>query len=122
MEKDILEQIRTNLLGEKSRIEAELEKIGATSDSDVKFRDIGSKSEDNAQEVTDYENRLSLVQTLKKELEDLDKTLLTLDKGDYGTCKYCKKQINPLRLIARPTSGSCVECKSTLQSRPKIAM
>jgi RNA polymerase-binding transcription factor DksA len=40
--------------------------------------------------------------------------LKRLEKGDYGVCRYCKKPIEEKRLLIRPTSSACVQCKKTI--------
>jgi DnaK suppressor protein len=51
---------------------------------------------------------------LEDELNDTIKALKAIESGKYGICKYCGKPIDEKRLIARPTSSSCIECKKTL--------
>ena len=52
--------------------------------------------------------------TLEKTLRDVKRALIAIEKGTYGVCKYCDKPIEEKRLLARPTSSSCVSCKKTL--------
>lgn len=114
MDQEILKQIKQNLQQRKADLEAELAKV-IDIDGEAVYEDIGDDEDTNAQEVTQYSDRLSLVAELKKNLADVEKSLKKLDSGDYGLCKYCKKEINPQRLLVRPASGSCIECKATLQ-------
>jgi DnaK suppressor protein len=51
---------------------------------------------------------------LEKQLRDTNKALASIEDGSYGTCKHCGEPINEQRLIARPTSTSCIECKKKL--------
>ena len=53
-------------------------------------------------------------ETLEKMLRDVGKSLKRIEEGSYGVCKYCDKPIDEKRLLARPTSSACVECKKTL--------
>lgn len=114
MDKAILDQIREKLEARKSELETELSTI-ANQEGIATFEDIEDDEDVNAQEVSQYSDRLSLAAELKKHLDDVNKSLKKIDEGSYGICKYCKKEINPQRLLARPASGSCVECKATLQ-------
>jgi DnaK suppressor protein len=81
----------------------------------VEYPESGSSSDDdNAAEVSEFSDRLSLSGTLEKQLEDVDKALKAMDKGVYGICKYCDKPIDFKRLEARPASSACVSCKKLL--------
>lgn len=75
------------------------------------FPDYGSSEDENAQEVSAYEDRLSVEGTLEKELRDIDSSLKKIKDGIYGVCKYCGKDIGEARLRVRPSSSACVECK-----------
>jgi DnaK suppressor protein len=75
------------------------------------FPDYGSSEDENAQEVSAYEDRLSVEGTLEKELRDIDSSLEKIKDGTYGVCKYCGKDIGEARLRVRPSSSACVECK-----------
>lgn len=117
MDPNILKEIEEKLLVRKKELDVELSKI-SNKNGDVReatFADIGTDEDDNAQEVSAFSDQLSLVAQLSKNLEDVEKALKKIKEGTYGTCKYCKKPIDTRRLLARPDSGSCVECKAALQ-------
>ena len=57
---------------------------------------------------------MSLEDTLKKALRDVESSLDRIEKGAYGTCKYCNEEIDEQRIEARPTSSACIKCKKTL--------
>ncbi len=114
MDQNILNQIKTSLEDRKAELEKELSTL-RESNGEVRYDDIGDEEDANAQEVTQYSDRLSIVTELEKHLQDVNKSLSMIEEGTYGICKYCKKEINPQRLLARPASSSCVECKATLQ-------
>ncbi len=83
-------------------------------DFNAEFPQIGDKEDENAAEVEQYSTNLSLERTLESALRDVKKSLERLKNGDYGTCKYCSKEIDPKRLLARPTSSACIDCKKRL--------
>ena len=116
---DFLKQVEENLLQEATRLEAELAKFSKKNpnvpgDYDATFPEYGDEDDDNAREVAQYTANKPLEITLEKSLRDTRKTLERLKTGDYGICKYCEQPIEEKRLLARPTSGSCVSCKKTL--------
>ena len=88
----------------------EADKLGA------KFPEYGDKPDENAQEISDYTTTVATEKVLESDLKDIEGALKRIANGTYGICKYCQKEINPKRLIARPTASSCVECKNELQN------
>lgn len=108
------------LLAEKARLEEELSRFAhrnpnaATTDFDAEFPNLGDKEDENASEVAQYSDNLSLEGELEKALRDVESALKVIDAGKYGICKYCGQEIDERRLQARPTSSSCIQCKKTL--------
>lgn len=119
MDSQTIAALKRQILDEKARIEQELAKFShrnpKTGDEQVvEFKDIGNEEGDNAAEVAQFSDNLSLEEELEKALRDIDGALKMFEAGTYGTCKYCKQPIDERRLLARPTSSSCIQCKKTL--------
>lgn len=119
--KDILKQITDKLETEKKRLEDELAKFASKNakeegDYEAEFPEYGDEEDDNALEVSDYSNKLSLERALEEQLKDVNRSLDRIKEGTYGICHYCRKPIQEKRLLIRPESGACIECKSTLSS------
>lgn len=110
-----LAQIKAFLEEEQTKLTAE---VGQFTDhsggKDTSFPEYGDNLEDNAQEVTDYLSNKPVEIALEKSLRDIKTALKRVAEGTYGICKYCDKPIAEKRLLARPTSSSCVDCKKTL--------
>lgn len=123
MDKKTLKEIEKKLLEQKKAVENGLSSVGkkddATSQADEnynsRFPDYGDKEDENAAEVSVYSDRLAIEQELEKDIKDINKALKNLKDGSYGICKHCGKPIDERRLIIRPTSSSCVECKKRLK-------
>ena len=114
-----LQTIEASLLAEKKRLETELGQFAKKNpnnpeDYNAEFPQIGTSEEDNASEVAIYSDNLTLERTLESSLRDVNKALRLLAEGKYGTCLHCGADIDPKRLIARPTSSSCIGCKKAL--------
>lgn len=114
-----IDAIKEQLLKEKARLEKELgiivhDRPHETDDFDGSFRDMGDEVDDNVHEVEEFTVNKSIEIGLESTLRDTKKALDRLEKGNYGICKYCDKEIEIQRLMARPTSSSCVSCKKTL--------
>lgn len=116
MDKNFLKKIKGQLLQEKRRVENELEQFAKKSkktknDYQAQFLELGSKEEENAQEVTLYESRLCLERDLENILRDINKALDKIKKGTYGTCDNCGQEIPKPRLEAFPSAVLCLKCK-----------
>ena len=115
-----LAKIKTDLEAEKAKLESDLG-LFSKADSQIsgnyrsEFPEYGNDEDENANEVAEYSDRLSLEHTLEKQLRDVKQALDNIEKGKYGICKHCGKPIEEGRLEARPTSTSCIECKKKLQ-------
>ncbi len=119
MDAQKLAVIKDRLEQEKIRLQEELNQL-ADQDKhnqenfNPKFPAFGDDIDENAAEVATYSDNLTLEDSLEKELRDVQNALDLIAKDSYGTCKYCKKEIPVERLLARPSSTSCVTCKKTL--------
>lgn len=114
-----VEEMKTALLNEQAKLEKELSGFAhrnpKSSDSfEVDYPEVGTDEGENAAEVAQFSDNLSLEQELESALKDVKSGLSAIEKGNYGTCKYCKQSIDEARLRIRPTSTSCVACKKTL--------
>ncbi len=122
MNKATQEKIKKDLLERKEQIENELATF-AKKDKFVKdnyrseFPDYGDKEDENAGEIAQYTDNLSIEYSLEKTLRDINKALDRMEKGTYGKCNYCGKEISEERLLARPVSSACIECKEKLTSQ-----
>lgn len=120
MKPELLTQIKADLEKERARLERELVDFSHKNKANAgRFvpeypESGGSSDDDNAMEVSTYADELSLGEKLEAELRDTTRAIQAIDKGTYGVCKYCGKDIDEKRLQARPTSSSCIECKKTL--------
>jgi RNA polymerase-binding protein DksA len=116
-----LADIRQKLVEEKNHLEGELAKISRKNpdnpeDLEPQFEDYGADISDSSSEVAKFDLNITLEKTLEKSLSDVNKALERVEKGQYGVCKYCGEQIDPKRLLARPTSSACIPCKTKLKS------
>jgi DnaK suppressor protein len=118
MNKTFLKQMTEKLLEEKERLTNELEQFASQNpknadDYRTNFPNLGDKEDENAEEVDTYSTNLTLERTLESSLRDINDALERVENGNYGICKYCNKEINEKRLMARPASSSCIECKKS---------
>lgn len=120
MDENTIKTLKQSLLEEKEKLENDLKEFTHKDESiDDNFKsdfpDYGESDEDNAAEVAEYSDRLSIEHALEEQLRDVNKAIANIEAGTYGICNYCKKPIEEKRLLIRPTSSSCVECKKKLK-------
>ncbi|MCM3399028.1 TraR/DksA C4-type zinc finger protein [Oceanobacillus profundus] len=64
---------------------------------------------DTGSELFEREKDLALNEHAEKELEEINKALHALEEGTYGICKICGADIPYERLVAVPTTDTCIE-------------
>lgn len=67
--------------------------------------------EEEANEVQEYDNLLSLENNLELRLKDVDSALEKIKNNKYGICEKCDKEISEERLQACPEARVCTKCK-----------
>ncbi len=83
--------------------------------------------QEDSTQVADINDRATLEEEFALELRTrdrerkliakIDKTLHTIELGDYGYCKTCGAEITLVRLEARPTADECIDCKTIAEKR-----
>lgn len=54
-------------------------------------------------------------------IRKIDKSILEIEKGEYGYCETCGAEIGLRRLEARPTATECIDCKSASEIKERQA-
>lgn len=120
LDQKTIKEIERQLETQKEKVMSDLANISRrdsheSDDRTAKFPEYGDKPDENAQEISDYTTNVATEKILEKSLEDINKALERIKKGTYGTCRYCGNPIASGRLLARPTAGACIKCKTELQ-------
>lgn len=115
MDPKTLLELKEMLLKEKSELEENLLRIAKPIDKkegdyETSFDDIGTDREDNATEVGEYTDNLSVEVTLEKRLQEIIDALSRMENGTYGFCENCNKEIDIERLRANPAAKTCIKC------------
>ena len=76
----------------------------------VKMEDSGKSEDEDTSEVENYTNSLSLKDSLKQTLDEVELALKKIKTGHYGICENCGKEISAKRLKAEPTARICLNC------------
>ena len=116
MDGAILNELKTALEQEHDKLVAELKSFAKpdpkmkgdwdTIPPQFEVGEYGSHSslEEEADEVEEYEARLATEHSLESRLLEINKALERMQKGDYGKCGNCKKEISLDRLHANPAA------------------
>ncbi|HEX2178596.1 MAG TPA: TraR/DksA C4-type zinc finger protein [Actinomycetota bacterium] len=110
LEEDLL-VARKRLEEEEATVLAELADLGFTADGKVDIH-LDEGFADAAQTTSERARVISLAEGLHQRLENVQAALGRIEKGTYGKCERCGKDIAPERLEAVPAAKLCISCKS----------
>jgi len=121
MEDKKLDALRAQLVDERARLLAEIEEYerdGQEALSDVSgennYRDHMA---DQGSATFARELDMTLEDSAREMLAQVDAALARMDSGEYGKCKRCGADIPLARLEAVPYADLCIECKEREESR-----
>lgn len=124
MEKKLIGELKEKLELQKKSLQKELESF-ASEDKNLKNNwdarypnREDSDKDDEADEVQEYDNALSLEHSLESKLKDVSIALEKIAQGNastslstrYGICENCGKEIDEKRLLACPEAKTCLRC------------
>jgi RNA polymerase-binding protein DksA len=97
----------------KQKLEKEKQEVLEESKKHKGITDFGSDvdPDEETDESEEYSNVMSIVQTLKERLSNIESALEKINNGGYGICENCKKEISLEVLEIDPESKLCRECK-----------
>ena len=82
--------------------------------------DTTGDSADAAFEAGSEEMASQLAELDARELSKIEKALLKLKQGTYGTCEGCSEKIPLGRLNALPYSTLCIKCQREMEEAPEL--
>jgi RNA polymerase-binding protein DksA len=122
MDRQTLEQFRQRLQAERQRLLSELDEDqsndaatpGMATSDHAQWEGPGASNHlaDDATELFLQEEEMTIDNSLKSIVDEIDRALARIDDGTYGKCESCGKEIPPRRLERRPFSTLCVDCKA----------
>lgn len=110
-----MEKFKKLLEKEKDKLKRELKSFARPNrqkrdDYKTKMPQIGRDQYDNATEIAMYDSALPIEHNFELRLQRINKALEKINKGKYGVCAECKKDINPNRLELYPEARHCMKC------------
>ncbi len=113
-----MKNIKKKLEEQKKELRSLLERFAdedekPTGDWDTKFPHHNEGSldlEEAADEVEEFESLRSIEHALELKLKKTNAALKKMEKGGYGICDKCNKEINKKRLELVPEADLCKSC------------
>ncbi len=102
----IIARERRKLRDEENRITGALERL-----REALKVEVDVDAEEGDPDLIEREKNVALVSQLSRKLEAVQAALRLIEKGKYGFCERCGKEINPERLEVRPDATLCVQCQ-----------
>lgn len=104
------------LVREQSELTELYERISESSGLDVSVEEatgeltgVDQHLGDHATEMFEREKDQSIGQGLTRKLEEIEAALGRIDRGEYGACQVCGREISDERLEAVPATRFCRE-------------
>lgn len=103
---EIAKRERQKLLEEQKRVAGELERLREA----LKI-EVDVDAEEGDPDLIEREKNVALVSQHESRLARVQAALRSIDKGKYGICERCGKEIPTERLEVRPDATLCVTCQ-----------
>lgn len=108
---------RHKLLEEQKRITGELERL-----REALKVEVDVDAEEGDPDLIEREKNVALVSQLEVKLARVQAALRSIEKGKYGICERCGKEIPVERLEVRPDASLCVTCQAEVEKLIKRGM
>lgn len=105
-----LAQIRVQVQGERDRLSTELARLRGENGTG-KEAPFHEHPTEHAGEMEEHERLLAIRENLEQMYSQCQEALGRLDRGEYGICRGCGKEIDIERLKALPYATLCIPCK-----------
>lgn len=116
MKKQQLEEIKKRLEIDHEEIKVrmvELKKSDPFSDPD--YSNDNAAVDNDVREQEAHQRIEAELDTLKEKKVNIEQALKRIEKGNYGFCKRCNKEIPEKRLELVPETSYCVDCESVIK-------
>ncbi|MCP4914703.1 MAG: TraR/DksA family transcriptional regulator [Oligoflexia bacterium] len=107
MNKEFLEEIKSELIAKKNEVMTRLEAIDK---SKKRKEPLNADWSEQAVEMENFEVVDALDDMESIELEKIEGALKLIEAGNYGVCSNCSESIGEKRLKAIPTANLCIQC------------
>jgi RNA polymerase-binding transcription factor len=101
---------RQKLLDEQARTRGALERL-----REALKEEVDVDSEEGDPDLIEREKNVALVSQMEDKMEGIRAALRAIDKGTYGHCERCGKEISVERLEVKPDATLCVQCQAEVE-------
>lgn len=110
--KEILKKISGNLTNLRNQVQNRIQSLKLQDPfSNPDRLNDNAASDTEANEESSHERMEALEKELKRNLEEINLTLVRIKKGIYGKCQNCRNMIEEKRLAIKPTAIYCMSCE-----------
>ncbi len=111
MDPKAIEKERVRLLQEKKQVEEELAHL-----REAMLGEVDIEPDEGDAELFEREKTAALINVLERRLQDIEKALRAIERGQYGICERCGKPIEPERLEVKPDATLCITCQKEVEA------
>lgn len=123
MRKIDVEKYRKKLIEERNRIREDMEALdrdityGDTLSGQSELADYDNHPADAGTDTFEKEKDLAVRDNYRDVIGRIDEAIGKIDRGTYGECDRCGREIMKGRLDAIPYAIYCVECQDIIEGR-----
>jgi DnaK suppressor protein len=107
---DRMERLRKALIEERDQLQADMNGL----DTEMLVNDtnagVGNHPAEDASLMYEQEAFVSLRRNDRSQLEQVEHALERMERGTYGICQRCGREIDFARLKAKPEAALCMDC------------
>ena len=100
-----------------ARLDALIKNAGTHTRNLVQTRSSHADESDLASEESERDFSMRLADHERNTINQIRQALKRIDAGEYGYCAACGEDISHRRLMARPMSNQCIDCKTEAEQR-----
>lgn len=115
MNKTDLEKLKKTLQGQLKELQHDMNKELQSQGSTNVFADIN----DQASLESERSFELRIKDRERKLISKVYEALKKIEDGTYGICESCGDSIGVKRLMARPVTNLCINCKSEMEAEER---
>ncbi|HLR64737.1 MAG TPA: TraR/DksA C4-type zinc finger protein [Pseudogracilibacillus sp.] len=105
-----MKELKSKLQEEKDELILKLQEKGKlVEEASGELSHYDNHPADSGTDLYEREKEQSFYQMYKDKLSQIDDALKRIEKGTYGHCLICDKQITLERLLASPEATTCIE-------------
>ncbi|HJQ77560.1 MAG TPA: TraR/DksA C4-type zinc finger protein [Acidimicrobiia bacterium] len=107
--KELLQRERTEIAALHARISESRDLDESVEESTGELTGVDQHLGDHASETFEREKDLSIEEGMKEKLYEIDAALDRIERGEYGMCQVCGREISDERLEAVPATRFCID-------------